>query len=435
MRIAQEPDNLFQQISVNGNFRFSPMTRATWFLAYNEATQDEDLLQMNENQPGLGTGTGSRTEADAEVTQLIARLGVSTRVNKNLNLSAKYSYQDKDTKTDPLQITYSNYDRTNASTNDALTPDYDTTVESLALSGKYKLPNRSRLRAGYIFEEIERPRQDREETEEDTYWVSWQTPMMGAFNAKVKYSFADRDGTDNDADNISQLMDPGTSGHPDEAVRYTLGDRKQNKYQFNATYGFSNTASIGTNVQVWDDDYDATVGLQTLKGQMFTVDLAFRPTRVLAVSMYTGMQRFTYDQRSTAGTDWTQETEQKSWVSGVNVDWEAIPNKLAVNLGLRYTDSVGEIHQVDETPAATTALPDLETTIATVELGAEYFLDKQTTLLVRAVYEDYDETNWAYDGFGTIQASGGVANSYLTGGLDSPNYKAGLIEFGVRHEF
>ncbi|MEH6811515.1 MAG: MtrB/PioB family outer membrane beta-barrel protein, partial [Motiliproteus sp.] len=58
MRIAQEPDNLFQQISVNGNFRFSPVTRATWFLAYNEATQDEDLLSINENQPGLGTGTG-----------------------------------------------------------------------------------------------------------------------------------------------------------------------------------------------------------------------------------------------------------------------------------------------------------------------------------------------------------------------------------------
>ncbi|MEH6811514.1 MAG: MtrB/PioB family outer membrane beta-barrel protein [Motiliproteus sp.] len=306
------------------------------------------------------------------------------------------------------------------------------------MSGKYKLPNRSRLRAGYIFEEIERPRQDREETEEDTYWVSWQTPMMGAFNAKVKYSFADRDGTENDADNITVLMDPFSSGsslHPDGAARYTLSDRKQNKYQFNATYGFSNTASIGTNIQVWDDDYDAVVGLQQLKGQMFTVDLAFQPTRVLSVSTYTGMQRFTFDQRSSAGNvPWTQETEQTSWVTGVDVDWQAIPNKLVVNLGLRYTDSTGDITQVDETPGTVTELPDIETSIATLELGAEYFLDKQTTLLFRAVYEDYSEKNWAYDGFGTIQATN-ATRSYLTGGLDSPNYQAGLIEFGVRHDF
>ncbi len=435
-RLAQDPDNLYQMLSLNGNYRVTPKTRANLFVAYSRAEQDEALLPQGVNGVPAAANETPRTTAETEMNKLIARLGINSRISRELTLAAKYNYQENNSESDPFTTSYLGWDN-GFPRPPATAPDFDTTWQSLELDGSYRLPNRSKLRAGYSREEIERPDQDREKTDEDIYWLSWKTPMRSAFSATLKYSYADRDGSINDADNISSIVKGSAqTQHADGSVRYTVADRVQNKYQINANYALSSVASVGAMLQLWNDDYAHTAfGLRELDGELYTLSLALRPSRSYGVSVYTGLQRFTYDQQSNAGTFiWNQQTEDRSLIAGLDLDWEAIPNRLALKLGYRYTDTRGEIDQQRDDADPVTPLADLESRVHTLELSGEYFLDMQTTLLARAVYEDYDSKNWAFDGFGGIVDTGSGTN-YLGGGMDSPNHHAGVVELGLRYQF
>ncbi|WP_207061612.1 MtrB/PioB family outer membrane beta-barrel protein [Motiliproteus sp. SC1-56] len=216
-----------------------------------------------------------------------------------------------------------------------------------------------------------------------------------------------------------------------------MADRERLKAQFNGQYVLGSSGYIGLMLQQAQDDYDDTeYGLKDVDRSLYTLSFGATPLRTLTYSLHAGIQQYEYDQVSTSrGDEWTLLTDNQSLVAGMDIGWEALENQLQLNLAYRYTQSTGELSQTNT--AATAAdpvipLPDLDTRIHTVELEAEYFLDLQTTLIARAVYEDYEADNWSFDGIGPIANDG--RRDYLTGGMSTPNHHAALIELGVRYQ-
>ncbi|MEH6470124.1 MAG: MtrB/PioB family decaheme-associated outer membrane protein [Halopseudomonas sp.] len=421
---AQEPDNKFQQLHANVTYRVTQATRLNAFLAYNQGEQNEEII-----------GSGG-VNADAKVENIIARLGVSSRLTNKLTLNAKYNYQDKDNST---------AEYVNGSTR--TTPAFDTTWQSVELDGYYRLPSASKIGLGYEHEKIERPDQNREKTNEDKLWASYKLPMMGKLSGTIKLSIADRDGSAYDPDHISVEIVGGTGRISSPgAQKYHTADREQIKGQVNLQYQLGRTGHIGLMLQQWNDDYNETAyGLQELDGSMYSVDFGASPMRTLSYSLYAGVQQFEYDQTGVPGAGavpsdaWSVDTDNSSFLAGLDLNWEAVPNLVAVKFGYRFTETEDSYSQVNagtavtgacaSPPTGACALPDTETQIHTVELSGEYFFDKQTTFLARVVYEDYENNNWAYE-----LADGGFATSN-TASIENPNHSAGLVEFGVRYQF
>ncbi|WP_210397895.1 MtrB/PioB family decaheme-associated outer membrane protein [Motiliproteus sediminis] len=420
--IAQEPENRFQQVHVNGNYRLTDRTRATGFVAYSVGDQDETILT-----------DASNTSTDAKVKSVIARVGVSSRVTNKLTLNAKYSYQDKDNQTPE-------YVNTSSRTSQA----FDTTWKTLAVNGYYRLPKGSKIGLGYEREDIDRPDQNREETNEDTIWASYKLPMMDRLSGSIKLSRSERDGSAYDPDGISLAVGVGGGGTRISAAgtqNYHDADRDRTKAQVNLQYQLGTTGHIGVMLQKWNDEFpEAVYGLQEVDGEMFTIDFGASPMRTLSYSLYAGVQNFNYDQKGGAGasfptgsvvaaSEWTTDTQSDAFLAGINVNWEVIPNTLALKFGYRYTDTEDIYEQTNGGVASTgtDALPDTDTTIHTVELQGEYFYSKQTTLIARAVYEDYENNNWSYGD----TATPAVNNAEI----ENPYHNAGLIEFGIRYQF
>jgi len=428
---GQEPDNRFQQLSLAANYRFTPTTRGTAFLGYSVGEQDEALVQASINDPSAGTTP--RDSAEAKVKNLIARLGVSSRVTHKLTLNAKYNYQDKDNQSTPYSGAYPKLDGSAGKDVPVDTFDYDTKRQSLELNGYYRLPKASKLGLGYKREKIERPGQDREKTNEDKLWASYKLPMLGAFSGTLKLSVADREGSAYTTDAISTATLSSKTGDP-LTRRLTMADRIQRKAQFNGQYQLGQTGHVGLMLQRWQDDYDKpSYGLQDLDGTLYTVDFGASPLRTLSYSLYAGVQRFEYDQKSVyKNDDWTLLTDDRALLAGLDINWEAIENRLKLTFGYRYSETRGELTQTyDKVGAVVTALPDLKSEIHTLELGGEYYYTKQLTLLARAVYEDHAADNWAFDGVDAVANDG----DYLSGGMVTPNHTAGLIELGLRYQF
>ena len=100
-----------------------------------------------------------------------------------------------------------------------------------------------------------------------------------------------------------------------------------------------------------------------------------------------------------------------------------IPDQVATSLDYRYTKTTGELDQ-EHAVDTVTPIDDLEHEVHRIELTGEYFLDKQTTLVARAVYEDYESYNWAYN-----------SSTYTAAAFEDPNHNASMIEMGVRYQF
>jgi len=228
--MAIPPENQAQQISLTGNYAFTPSTRATFKYAYNHATQSRDFLSM-----GL-TGAPGVSNLDGTVDTITAQFGLTSRVTKDLNLLANVTYISKDDKT-PNEL----YNVEAKAVVPATTPPSYTNINQVGvpgavwnnnhvsnsrttakLEGSYKLPDGFRATLGLDYDAHERlvPESRVEEAlaglgplraknSEMGYRIELRRSMSETLNGSIKYSASKKEGSD--WTNLSTL-DPGTAG-------------------------------------------------------------------------------------------------------------------------------------------------------------------------------------------------------------------------------
>ncbi len=228
--MSLQPDNQAHQFYLDGNYAFTPTTRATFKYAYTHATQDKDFGSM-----GLAAGApGGVSNLDGRVDSTAAQLGLTSRPIKDLSLLANVSYLRREDKT-PNEL----YNVQGQAVVPATTPPSYTIanqvgvpgavwnnnhVSNTNLNGKleasYRLPYGLRATAGWDYKYVERLVPEsrveenlaglgplREKNDENGFRLELRRSMSETLNGSVGFSSSKRTGSD--WTNLSTL-DPTT---------------------------------------------------------------------------------------------------------------------------------------------------------------------------------------------------------------------------------
>lgn len=210
--MALPPDNQAHQFYLNGNYSFTPTTKANFKYAYTHATQNDSFAGM-----GLGGAPTGSSSLNARVDSVLAQIGLSARPIDKLSLNANVRYEHKDDKTPSAQ-----YNSEPLGVVPATTPASFTNVgaywdnnktSSTRVTGKleasYRLPASFRVTLGGDYNSLERevPTSLAEEkvagigplrakNSETGYRIELRRSMSETLNGAVSYASSQRTGSD-----------------------------------------------------------------------------------------------------------------------------------------------------------------------------------------------------------------------------------------------
>jgi MtrB/PioB family decaheme-associated outer membrane protein len=134
--LALPPDNQAHQFYLSGNYAFSPATRLNFKTSYTHATQNDSFTGQ-----GLVPAATAPGNLGGEVNTLLAQMGLSSRVTKELTLNANFRYEDRDDKT-PVNVYNTNGNATNYGLNNTTNwPSASQTRSTAKVEGIYRLPD------------------------------------------------------------------------------------------------------------------------------------------------------------------------------------------------------------------------------------------------------------------------------------------------------
>lgn len=93
--LALAPDNQSHQISLAGNYAFTPTTKSTFKYAFTRATQHEDFTSMGLGAMAGGVGTSPRTNLGAVWDTTTAQFGITSRPIQKLSLAGNLRYEQR----------------------------------------------------------------------------------------------------------------------------------------------------------------------------------------------------------------------------------------------------------------------------------------------------------------------------------------------------
>jgi len=405
--LALPPDNQAHQLSVSGNYTFTPTTRATFKYAYTHATQNEDFGSM-----GLAGGPAGVGSLGGAVDSSLAQLGVTARPLPKLSMLANLRYEDKADKT-PL----AKYD---ADKTGALLYTNDLN-SSRKLTGKleasYQLPDNYRATLGVDYATVHRDRPVgtfnipdlalalsalREDTQELGYRAELRRSMSDTLNATVSYGQSLRDGG-----NWLQLV-PGAPAVSDAAIYkatgtfpMTMTDRTRDKLKLSAGWTPTEDLSLQFMIEDGQDKYTAPSekGLRDTGVRSYGMDAALNLSDNWKLTGYVnqGIQTFHVDH----SMGYMAELENVNTSLGIGVAGKP-SSRLTVGGDLSYLNDSNRYKQGMSSGVAPAGggLPDVTYRLTSLKLFGTYALEKNTDIRVDLAHQSakFDEWSWGYNG-------------------------------------
>jgi MtrB/PioB family decaheme-associated outer membrane protein len=207
--MSSAPDNEFNQLALNGNYRFSRSTRLSGSFSRGRGTQNVNFLVDS------GTPLVPSTSLHGVVVSTAASLKLSSHPMNGVNLSAGYKYDERDNQT-PVGI-FGFYDAGEAKTGTSLfnaafptaglgsnanlnaNRPYSKRLNQLNLDGDYALTPDQTLRGGVESQKIARwcngswiACVDADSTSENTAKLEWSLNANEAISGRVGYAHSSR---------------------------------------------------------------------------------------------------------------------------------------------------------------------------------------------------------------------------------------------------
>lgn len=431
---AAEPDNSFYQVNAKAGYTISKTSRATAYLSYSEAEQDDRFSNY-----GITNGTFSTNSLDAEFDTLNFHLGYRNRLTNKLTVDAKYRFESRGNDT-PL------YDDFPSEKNNKV---YEWDKHKLDIKVRYRLPARWRLRGGltfadYDYDVTKSPRSSgrvteqaaklSDNSEELTTWAEVRTPMMSGFYASLKYSYSDRDVDLDAAREEAATVDTGGV-----ALSSYLVDRERDKLDLLLAHSFTEALSASVNLSLIENDYDgiAWASLDSADTTIYTVDISYSPSGDYSLNLYAGIESYEVEQSgfgslSDPTSAWRYSIEDDSDIFGVTARVRDFLSMMDLTVDYRFQKGDGS-YQTKDPSNVSGSFPDLDTTINHVMVKADIFLAKNMTLNVSYIYEDYDSESWVWRN--DFNDSGSTYFDTLNYGYDSPGYTSHLFLLGASYQF
>lgn len=451
-QMALEPDNSSSQFSFSAAHRLGSGTRLSGSVISTRLEQDDSFLPYS----SIFSATSPLPAQDlrGQVNSLVSNVNFSTRLNRRSTLRLRYNYRERDNKTP--QETYQRIPG-DAATQQGLISSrtrinriYDLEREKFSADVSYRFSAKTKLSAGYEFQETDRSMLDVATTEEDMGFIKLNFTPSTISSGWLKLTRSERGASNYDG------SVPFTSGHNPDYIatlvgnqlfendpllrRFHLSERDRDELSANLNFYPSDEVGLSLLALLADDEYpDAKVGLQQSEKRNLAADLSYSPDANWTASVYYNFDNYFNQQAGFArrgggnptpfypesvrdtGNNWVMKSEDEVNTFGTGVDWKFMQDTLDLSLDASITDAKTKTDP-SSTGQSFLPFPDVTTKISSISLKGNYQLQPGRELSFRYYYERYKSSDWALDGTGADTLS----NIMLLGNR-SPEYSAHIF--------
>ncbi len=422
--MALPPNNQAHQFYVDGNYAFTPTTRATFRYAYTHATQDQDF-----GGAGLTGAPAGRSNYGGEINTTLIQAGVTARPLPKLNLLANVRYEDKDNKT---PIALYNIEGTTTWTNGAPSPKKLTAKAEAS----YQLPAGYRGTLGADYEAVDHgaftPTDQvaglsglRQKTEETGYRVEVRKSMSEFFTGALSYVSSRRQGdspwlkpfsgtTTGVFEASPDCVSATVGGVPNACIYNRTGifpimfeDRERDKIRLWTNWTPTDRLSMQFWVEDGTDKYrgPTTKGLQDTGMRLYNVDAAYTLTDAWKLTGYWshGDQMI----HVAHSTGYMLALRDVNDAIGLGLIGKA-SERLQLGANLTYLNDKNVYGQTLDSAAsaanvaflAANGLPDVTYRVTMLKLFGQYALDKKSSIRVDLIHQRsrLNEWTWGYNG-------------------------------------
>jgi MtrB/PioB family decaheme-associated outer membrane protein len=425
LRMAQEPDNDFQQVSLSGAWRASAWNTVLAFsAAVGHGEQNETLLPYTIN-PNINAGALPVSSINAEVDTGNYSFTATSRPTNRIRLKFAYTYDDRDNNTAQYDWVRVITDLFSAGEVEQNTP-YSFDRSRLKVSGELRVLSNIRLSAGYDGTELNRDHQEVAEQTEDTGWGQLRWQPTSWFDLRARGGASERD-----IERYDETLAASLGQNP-LLRKYTLAYRYREFGELAATVSMRDKPfSIGITAFVADDDYSRSrLGMTMSEEQRVAVDISWAISENASTYLRMGQETIDAEQLGSelGGTaDWQAQHEDSFSHVGAGILWRPVDSKF--DLKLDYTRGDGETDiLVSSQSGGESKLPDLTSTLDSLRLEARYSWSDRWETTVNVRYEKFSADDWALQDVGpdTLPA-------VLTLGAEPYNYDVWAVGIGFRY--
>lgn len=418
--IALAPSNEAHQFFVDGGYSFTPTTRASFKVAYTNATQTDTFIGNPAgvlNTPTTGNISG-RSNLGGRVETTLAYIGLSSRPMSKLSLLGSLRYEDRDDRTPVVQY----ISTTPTGNHDGKNETRSFRASQGKFEANYLVANGYRLVAGLDHDVKDRDTSDvrvvshRDTTEETAWKIELRRAMSETANGSIAYVNSERTGSDF---KVNYRLD----GNPGRNViaPIHLADRDREKIRLSADWTPIESLSLQANIEDARDSYssrsDLGLGVRRGSSMLYALDATYSASEALSFNAWATHAAtksrqatvinapeavtLTAEQISTLRL-WTAGLINKTDAIGLGTDLK-LSEKLELGADFEYSEDRAEYRLREERNATSAAsLPDIKYRTATFRIFGRYALRKNAGIRLdvvhdRRVMDDWTWNTWVYN--------------------------------------
>ena len=425
LRMAREPDNDFQQVSLSGKYRFDAAdTIIAASLATGTGEQDQDLLPYTIN-PDLVGNALPVPSLGAEVDTMNYALMLTSRPFDKVRVKFGYRYDERDNTTPQYDWTRVIVDLFALGKAEQNTP-YSFERSHLTLSGELVTWKDIRISGGYDRRTIKRDYQEVAEQTVDEGWGQMRWQPLAWFDFTLKGGASERD-----IDRYDETVGISLGQNP-LMRKYYLAYRYRTFGELVASITpVDSPLAFTTTVLMADDSYSQSrLGLTDSEELRVTADLSWAIAESTSVyfmvgheaidALQTGSEQFsTYD--------WVARHDDTFDHFGAGLRYAPVDGKLALRFDYNRGDGNTSIF-VDSLSGGPSDLPDLESTLDSARIEASYAFSERLEGTFDLRYERFELADFAMVSEATLP-------TVLTMGADPYDYDVYAVGIGIRYRF
>lgn len=423
-RLAQEPDNEFQQVSLSGSYLADPIKSVIAFsVAMGQGKQTDQLLPYTIN-PTIAAGNLPRSSLDGKVDTTNYALTVTSRPFPKARVKLGYRYDQRDNKTAQALWSGVVVDGFQSVDSELNTP-YSFERGRLSASGDYRLFDKVRISAGYERTNLDRDFQEVAGQTEDRSWgrVRWQP--LGWLDVTAKGGTSRREIDRYDTDVAIAF------GQNPLLRKYYLAFRyREFGEMMVAVSPAEKPFSIGLSARIADDNYTKSeLGLTDSKTTHVSADLNYALSEQASVYLLGGHEQIDAMQSGSttfSTPDWQAAHEDRFDHYGAGLQLTELRENFDLTLDYTRSDGTTAINMLEN--GTNSQFPDLESELQSLRLNLNYRRSERLGFEFSARYESFTTRDWALDG-----VEPDTISTILTLGADSYDYDIWVFGASVRY--
>lgn len=455
--VVLAPDNEYRKIAGELSWRDLPLAsvmaaRLSYANLENDfnmadayGTRAAAILAAALAQQGFNN-TLNRTTFDGDVDYTNFSLSLASRPMDKLDTKISYSYLERDNKSSVISYTTTTSNGLANNAKELLSYEKNT----VGIDIGYRLPNKTKLEAGYEYLNMDRStalpayteagalfkRYDNpESTTDDTLYVGLKNSMLDWLTAKIKYTHLNRDSDVNTTAAVANGVDPRIW-----TTRFDTQDKTMDEWRLALDFFPADNLDLGVDFKHQHHDYDENItSRQDEKRQSVYLDVTWRAAKAVTLTGFVGLEKTEIDTKrrsdeSEFTSDRAESTDDDFWSYGLAASFAAT-DKLSLNLSWQYDDSDGSISFTDLGVGAQENIDNFDDyTRKRLEAKAVYAFDPKLKMTLGYVYEKLEYQDYAISNYTNI-AAGPTTQDYYSGLYANPNYEANVGYLMVSYGF